>query len=687
MSHSFKPPTQGETLLNLLRWRANHQSHQRAYTFLVDGEIEAVHLTYANLERQARAIGAWLQQKNAAGQPILLLYSPGLDFIAALFACFYAGAIAVPAYPPPLNRNSARLAAIMANTQAKIFLTTTAMLTQIQRQMAEIPAVKDLSWLTTDTWPVEMADTWAEVNPKADTLALLQYTSGSTATPKGVMVTHGNIIQNLDRVVQTAGFEPDRHREGVSWLPPYHDLGLIGFVFLGIYSGRPFTLMSPLAFIQKPLRWLQAISRLRASYSAGPNFAYNLCVDKITPEQRAELDLSCWKIAIVGADPICCETLERFAHTFAPYGFRQQAFYPSYGLAEATLVVSGGLQSALPVTCTVQAEALKNRRVIITSPKETDSQTLVGCGRSLVGQNVLIVDPQTLRPCPPDQIGEIWVAGPSVARGYWRQPEETQHTFQARLAGGNGQFLRTGDLGFVQEGELFITGRLKDLIIIRGCNYYPQDIEKIVKASHPALGPRGGAAFSVEIDHQEQLVIVWEVERRHRSVDVNSVAEAVRGAVAQTFELETYAVVLLKPGHLPKTTSGKIQRYQCRKQFLENTLPVIGINIQPQQKNLPQAKTLTGDTVDHPGHQQLQQQLEEQVRTQLAEFLKVPPDQIDWQRSIQTLGLGSLHATAVKYHLEENFGIALSPEMFFEDITLGQFVSKIASQTTSERGN
>jgi 8-amino-7-oxononanoate synthase len=658
---------QAKTLVDLLQRRAIEQPGQRAYTFLLDGETDAVSLTYAELDQQARAIAAWLQQQDAVGEPVLLLYPPGLEFIAALFGCFYAGTIAVPAYPPQLNRNSARLAAIVDNAQARLCLTTTPTLTQLQRWLEQIPQLKNLQSLTTDAALPEPADNWLESEIAPDTLAFLQYTSGSTAMPKGVMVTHHNIMCNLGLVIQTSGFEPENHREGVSWLPPYHDLGLVGFIFLGIYTGRPFTLMSPVAFMQKPARWLQAISHAQATYSGGPNFAYDLCVEKITPAQRAELDLSSWEIAIVGADPVRAKTLARFAAAFAPCGFRKEAFYPSYGMAEATLVISGGLQSAAPVTCTVQTQALNNNQVIVTAEQEPGSQTLVGCGHVLREQKVVIVDPQTLIPCPPDQVGEIWASGPSVAQGYWRQPEETKQAFQAYLASGEGPFLRTGDLGFFYQEELFIAGRLKDLIIIRGQNYHPHDLERVAEASHSALLPNGGAAFSVDIEGDERLVIVFELKRRRREINPDEVAGAIRQAIAKKYGLHVETVLLLKPGGLPKTSSGKVQRHLCREKFLTGTLPVLGRSQQSQA---------SGDSTSAVGPQT---ELVNVFAAQIAQTLGLSPAAIDPHQPMNTLGIDSLKAVTLQTLLETKYGLRLSLEEFMAlaELSLVQIAAQI----------
>ncbi|MBN1995560.1 MAG: aminotransferase class I/II-fold pyridoxal phosphate-dependent enzyme [Anaerolineae bacterium] len=670
---------QTKTLVDLLQQRAAEHPHQRAYTFLRDGETDAVALTYGELDQRARAIAAWLQQQKVTGQPVLLLYPPGLDFIAALFGCFYAGAMAVPAYPPQLNRNSARLSAIMNNAQAKLFLTNTATIPQLERWAGQIPLLKTMDRLNTDNRSPELADTWSAPELKPDTLAFLQYTSGSTALPKGVMVTHANIINNLKLVIQTAGFEPESHHEGVSWLPPYHDLGLIGFIFLGVYTGRPFTLMSPVAFLQKPLRWLQAISRTRATYSAGPNFAYDLCVEKITPAQRAALDLSSWEIAIVGADPIRHKTLARFAATFGPCGFRKQAFYPSYGMAEATLVISGGLQAALPVTCTVQTEALKNNQIIVTHAEAPGNQTLVGCGRPLAEQKVIIVDPHTLTPCPPDKVGEIWVSGPGVTQGYWHQPEETTHTFRAYLSNREGPFLRTGDLGFLQDGELFIAGRLKDLIIIRGQNYHPQDLELTAAASHPALQPTGGAAFSVDAGDEEKLVITFELKRRQRQADPVEVAGAIRRAIAAEYGLHVETVVLLKPGGLPKTASGKTQRYLCREKFLAGTLTILSVDTLSQP---PASASMAKNGFVTAGEQN-QTSLAQALRTEIAQTLGLSPEMIDPHQPMSALGIDSLKAITLQTLLETKYGVTLSLETFLElaELSIAQIAAHLEAGT------
>lgn len=562
------------TFVDLLDYRAKNQPERKAYTFLQDGETEVGKLTYKELDRQARAIASQLQNLDVAGCRALLLYPPGLEFIAAFFGCLYAGVVAVPAYPPRRNQNMSRLQAIVTDAQATVALTTTSLLGDIETRFSESPELSELRWLATDSIATDLAQAWQKPDVSGDTLAFLQYTSGSTGTPKGVMVSHGNLWHNSGLIQKCFADTPESM--GVSWLPPYHDMGLIGGVLQPLYVGAPTILMSPVAFMQRPFRWLEAISRCKATTSGGPNFAYDVCSRKITPEQLASLDLSSWEVAFTGAEPVRAETLEQFAATFAPCGFRKEAFLPCYGMAETTLIVSGGLKTNLPVTRKVDGAALEQNRVVVAKGKEESIRTTVGCGQCLE-QNTLIVDPETLTPCLENQVGEIWVLGPSVAQGYWNQPEETTKMFQAYLADTKeGPFLRTGDLGFVQDGELFITGRLKDVIIIRGQNHYPQDIELTVERSHPALRPGCGAAFSVDVKGQERLVIVQEVERSYlRKLNVNEVVSAIRQAVAAQHSLQIYATVLVKTGSIPKTSSGKIQRYACRSGFLAGSLNVI----------------------------------------------------------------------------------------------------------------
>ncbi|MEM9905984.1 MAG: fatty acyl-AMP ligase, partial [Cyanobacteria bacterium P01_D01_bin.44] len=572
LDSSFGVASQCSTFVDLLELRAHEQPDSLAYTFLnhgeTHGETEDSRLSYRELSERVKAIAARLQSIQATGERALLLYPPGLDFVAAFLGCLYAGVIAVPAYPPRKNQNLSRLQTIVADSQASVLLTTDAYLNRINQWLAQESQFSDLHWLATDTIDVAPPSDWQRLEIKSDQLAFLQYTSGSTGEPKGVMVTQGNLMHNSAAIHWCFGH--DAVSRGVIWLPPYHDMGLIGGVLQPLYGGFPVVLMSPVDFLQKPMRWLRAISHYGATTSGGPNFAYDLCVRRLKPEQLTDLDLSSWQVAFTGAEPVRAETLDQFAQTFEPFGFRREAFYPCYGMAETTLIVSGGDHKTAPVLKTIETDPLERHQVVDCQHQNREGvQTVTGCGQSLPDQIVAIVNPDTLLPCSPDQVGEVWVAGPSIAQGYWNKPQETQAAFGHRLSDtGNIPFLRTGDLGFLDNDELFITGRIKDIIIIRGQNYYPQDIELTVENSHPALRLNSGAVFSVTDKGQERLVVVHEVERTYlRKLDVPTVTGNIRQAVAANHNLQTYATILVKPGSIPKTSSGKIRRRACKAAF------------------------------------------------------------------------------------------------------------------------
>ncbi len=561
-------------LVDLLRHRAMHQATDRAYTYLVDGEDEEINITYQQLDEQARAIAVWLMSLGLSGERALLLYPAGLEFIAAFFGCLYAGVVAVPAYPPRRNRSMTRIQAIVDDAEAKVALTTAPVLERVQLVLDETPNLKRLTWLPTDQVSAGLAEQWRTPDVHGDTLAFLQYTSGSTGTPKGVVLTHANLMHNSATIAYA--FEHTRSGKGVFWLPSYHDMGLIGGILQPLYIGQANVLLSPITFLQKPYRWLKAISKYRATISGGPNFSYDLCVRKVTPEQISTLDLSRWQLAFNGAEPVRAETIEQFSKMFAPCGFRREAFYPCYGMAEATLLVSGGFRSAPAVVRSFDGRALVNHQVVDAPSDEEGVVELVGCGGNLLDQRIVVADPHTMSSLSGEEVGEVWVAGPSVAQGYWNRREETERTFRAYLADtGEGPFLRTGDLGFLKDGELFITGRIKDLIIIRGLNHYPQDIEATASKSHPRLRHGQAAALVCQVEGRERLIIIHEIERRQNR-DLEPVYEAVRREVAAEHELNVESIVLIKAGSIPKTSSGKIQRHACRQAFLDGTLEVVG---------------------------------------------------------------------------------------------------------------
>ena len=671
------------TIVEILRWRGHYQPDRDAYIFLDDKAAQA-HLTYDQLDRQARAIGAQLQSLGLSGERTLLLYPPGLEFIAALLGCLYAGVVAVPAYPPRPNRPMPRLQAIVADAQAGSVLTTATILSNVERRFEAMPDLASLHWLASDDIPVNGGANWRAPIITGDTLALLQYTSGSTSSPKGVMISHSNVMHNL--TLMRHGFQIDHSSRGVFWLPGYHDMGLIGAILEPLYLGSAPILMSPASFFQRPVCWLEAMTRFKATIGGGPNFAYDLCVDKITPEQRATLDLSNWQLAFCGAEPVHFETLERFANTFAACGFRREAFYPCYGLAEGTLFVSGGVGPAQPKLQTVQETGLAQNRIIEAAAGEANAKTLVGCGQALLDQKIIIVHPETMAQCPPDQVGEIWVSGPSVAQGYWNRPEETERVFRAYLADtGEGPFLRTGDLGFLHGGELFMTGRLKDLIIIRGRNYYPQDIELTVEQSHPALRPGCGAAFAVEVGGEERLVVTQEIKRTYRrTLDVDQIIGAIRKAVAAQHEIQVYAVWLLKTGQIPKTSSGKIQRHACRAGFMANSLEVVGAGVLGHIDHVTEPETGAPDESGLSAEAQPRLRLEGELRNGIARILGLAPAQLDLEQPFNTLGLDSLRAVEIKNYIEANFNLELPLETLLEEISITRLAAWIRAGVTGQ---
>jgi acyl-CoA synthetase (AMP-forming)/AMP-acid ligase II len=563
---------------DLLQWRAYRQSDETVYTFLLDGETQEVSISYRELDQKARSVAARLQETTQPGERVLLLYPSGLEYIVAFLGCLYAGVVAVPMYPPRFvrsDRSWPRLLAIKHDTRATTVLTISALLQNTETLFKELLGVQGLQFLTTDTCDPMAASQWVRPDVTQDSLAFLQYTSGSTGAPRGVMVTHGNLFHNY-RMLHGFG-QLHTGEIIVSWLPLYHDMGLIGNILYPIYAGARVVLMAPVAFLQRPLRWLQAISRYQAVCSGGPNFAYDMCVRKITEEQSATLDLSCWQMAFCGSEPVRPATLERFAETFAACGFRREALSPSYGLAEATLFVTGTDKRTLPHLCYVEEEALQANRVVPSLLDGAGKKALISNGLAHADEMLRIVDPHTLRVCEPDQVGEIWVASPSLALGYWNKPNETAKAFQFYTSDtGEGPFLRTGDLGFLWENELYLTGRCKDLIIIRGRNLYPQDIELTVAQSHEVLRADAGAAFSVDIQGEEQLVVINEVERTYRYVDIKTVMNSAVRAIAETYEIQPYRVLFIKMGTLPRTSSGKVQRHLARLRYQAGELETVG---------------------------------------------------------------------------------------------------------------
>jgi len=683
MSH-----TDFSDLVGCLQWRSQNQSCQRAITFLLDGELQESHLSYADLDLQARAIAAQLQSLAPTGSRVLLCYPSSLEFVTGFLGCLYGGMIAVPVSPPKRSQFQSRLMSIVFDAQPAIVMTTGDLLENIQQSWLSIPNLPMVQWVASDRLTVDLnlasnlASQWQKVNLQADSLAFLQYTSGSTGQPKGVMVSHANLMQN-SAYIQTA-FELNQTSVSVSWLPNFHDMGLIDGIIQPLYTGFLGVLMSPTSFLQKPIRWLDAISRYRATHSGGPNQGYELCIRKINAEQvsQSQIDLSCWQSAYTGAEPIRRATLEQFASRFSPFGFQSKFFYPCYGMAESTLMISGGAVNGEPVYCAIAAEALTQKQVVIVDDDAPDAKHLVSVGNTWLDTKMAIVNPETSQgtftECNPDQVGEIWISGSSVALGYWQNREATKATFQALLSDRPEHWLRTGDLGFVRDGELFVTGRLKDLLILWGRNHYPQDIELTVQNSHPSLRIDAGAAFSIEVNHQttiqESLVIVQEVERSAlRNLDVDAIMSAIRQAVSEQHEISVFAIALIKPASISKTSSGKIQRHACREQFLAGSLAIVAQwtnpNIEDTESSSPSSSgssstdTLTEDTLT-------EEAILEWLLGRIAQALNIDPDDINVDVSLFSYGIDSSVLLNLTADLSDWIGHQLKPTLFWEYPTI-----------------
>lgn len=558
-----------DTLVEVLRTRAAHEPEREALVFLRDGEGDAVSWSYGDLGSKAARIASALATRAGPGERVMLLYPPGPEMFAALFGSFMAGTIAVPAYPPDparLDQTLSRLVAITRDAGA-----TLACSTSMGCSLGSALPGIDLTWVATDALDegggaaAQRISEQSGTDPGSEDIAILQYTSGSTGDPKGVRVSHANILANLALIHE--GVQQDRGGCAVLWLPPYHDMGLLNTLYAVAVGFRCVT-MSPLHFLHRPARWLSAISRHRATYSGGPNFAYDLCVRRV--RDTAGLDLSSWQVAFNGAEPVRRDTLRRFSAAFAEAGFRPEAHYPCYGLAEATVAVSGGTVAGGARTLWLSREALSRGAVERIPEGAPNGTAVVGCGRTQSRHRLRIVDPERRVRLPSDRIGEIWVAGPSVACGYHGRAGESREVFTADLGEDRG-YLRTGDLGFIDGDELFVVGRLKDVIILRGKNHHPPDLERTIEQWVTAIRPGCTAAIAAQRHGEEGLVILAEVGRRGDAPlpapALAAVTERVKNALAAEHGLAAIDVRLLPPGRLPKTSSGKLRRALCRRLY------------------------------------------------------------------------------------------------------------------------
>jgi 8-amino-7-oxononanoate synthase len=648
------------SIIGLLQQHAEAKPDEAVFTFLRDQDRQQV--TFRELERRAAGVASALGAVCQPGDRAALLFPYGPDFIASFLGCLGAGVVAVPLYPP--SRSSRSLdttAAAIRDCGATVVLTTSSAVDPLRERFHGIDLGGRIRWLCSDE--ASPIGTAFVPPPADDAVAFLQYTSGSTGTPKGVMVSHLNLLTNVDMLASASGF--DQASVGVSWLPPYHDMGLIGGLLTPIAVGFHTALMAPTSFLQRPIRWLHAITEFGATGTGGPNFGYELCVSKISDDDARDLSLGTLQVAYNGAEPISADTLDRFATKFAPHGFNRSAFFPCYGLAEATLFVAGtGHGNGFSV---LDPKSAGDARA--ADGGEAGLHCLVSCGQSFGETEIRIVEPDTGRTLSEKQTGEIWVKGPSVAAGYWRNPEASAETFNATLTDeGTTGWLRTGDLGFVQDTRLYVSGREKDLLIIRGRNYYPQDIEWTVQASHESLQPNAVAAFSVQIDGEERLIVAAELQRSAlKSIDPDAVFAAIRRSISENHELQAFSIILLKSGGLPKTTSGKVRRRQCKAEFSGESWPTYAAWRLGDASNMRQSDPhpVMGSSNSSSLHV-----IREWLLANAADALGIAAGDLDLNKSLRDYGLDSFQAATISGEFSEQFGFAVEPEIFdrFDDL-------------------
>jgi acyl-CoA synthetase (AMP-forming)/AMP-acid ligase II/acyl carrier protein len=645
----------------LQRHTSQRPDHQIVSFLDEEGSVQRV-WTFGELDRRARSIAAYLQSLALAGRPVVVVFPSGLDFIAAFCGCLYAGAIAVPTSLPRPHGTDERMQAILEDSGARYILTSSRHRKILERH---VPAGSGISVVATDTL-ADGSDDWKPVQTTSDQLAFVQYTSGSTRTPRGVMISHGNFSANLESLQEMLRTSSDS--VGVSWLPLFHDMGLIAGVFEPLWVGYPVYLMAPATFIQSPLRWLQAISRFRGTVCGGPNFAYQACADAAKTSNVGGMDLSCWELAWNGAEPVRASTLSQFNAAFGPAGFRAESLTPSFGLAEATLLVTSNNGTVAPRELLVDEPALRNGHVLPCGEGNPNAKRRVGSGRPDSRTDVRIVQPETLREVDKNAVGEIWVRNSSVGQGYWKKPEESASVFGARLESGEGPFLRTGDLGFLHEGELFVTGRLKDVLVIRGVNYYPEDIEYTIESSHATLRPDASAVVGLEHGGSVQLIAVLEVRRDFwRTLDANEVFEHIRRAVAREHQLALHGIVLLKPFGLPKTSSGKIRRARCRSLLEEQGLPVLHEWYASGATGAP--IDFNGEPLTHPGV--LERRLMDWLQRELV------LSNLSWKTPLMDLGIDSLRGVELAQALATAFNYSFPPTLLIEYPTIEALASAI----------
>ncbi|MFT6271071.1 MAG: acyl-CoA synthetase (AMP-forming)/AMP-acid ligase II/acyl carrier protein [Alphaproteobacteria bacterium] len=669
-----------KNLIEILQSRAKETPAKIIYRYVSDENIEPLTLTYTELDKEARIIAAKLLLHCKKGERVLMLYPSGLAFIKAFWGCLYAGVIAVPASPPRRNQKPYGLKSIINDADIQMVLSTKQYYHLTKRQFETDDDLKQLHWLKTDdALPPKLADI-ATVYGDQD-IAFLQYTSGSTGDPKGVIITHKNIMSNME--VIKLSFGHNEQSVGCSWLPHFHDMGLIGGVLQPLYVGFTVTLLSPTYFLQKPIRWLQIISLYGATTSGGPNFAYDLCVKHTQPKELESLDLSRWQVAFNGAEPVRATSLASFNKKFGPYGFNPASHYPCYGMAETTLLISGGHHLLPPKILTIDRVSLQNGMINVTDEGD-HSLAIVSNGTCRSDHKLMIVAPGTQQRLKEGLVGEVLVKGSSVALGYWNKPEQTQAIFNAFGQNNNavdGQYFRTGDLGFVQDGELYICGREKDIVIVRGCNYYPQDIEHEIASANPALADNASAVFSVLVGHDEKLVLVQEIKRTQlRSLDVLEVFTSVQNKMAEVFELQFHDIVLLKPGRFLKTSSGKINRQANKKAYESCEFGILGswqdLNMQSSGNDI-ELERFCNEYYATISDENALGYIKGCIRYEISKLLNINDNLIDTTRPLMSLGADSLELTRFRSLLNEHFQFNVTIESLIELNSINALAAQI----------
>jgi acyl-CoA synthetase (AMP-forming)/AMP-acid ligase II/acyl carrier protein len=656
--------TYTEVIKNRTKTNPNHV----VFRFLEDGVNESESFTYGQLDRKSKSVAASLQESGQKGDTVLLLFQPNLSYVASLYACFYSGFIAVPAYPPRRNRGIERIYTIIADSKAKICLISRQVYTDIQRNFKDNELFENLKWIIYEDVCEGFTSKFFDVDIFSDDIALLQYTSGSTGQPKGVMISQLNLLYNSEYIRQS--FNVSKESVGVHWLPLFHDMGLIGGILQAAYAGGVNINMPPMAFLKNPLNWLKAIEKYGGTIAGGPNFTYDYCIQKTSVEEREKLDLSKIDVFFCGAEPIRKSTYDQFLKEFSPSGVRPEQLLSCYGMAETTLIVTGAHSYEKPKYLAVDSTNLSVNTIKLSDENDPNAMIIVGCGHTLMETVVEIVNPKSNKLCASNEVGEIWVSGPTIALGYWDKSEETERNYSAKIVGSNsGQFLRTGDLGFMRDGELYVTGRLKDMIIIRGVNYYPADIEQSIQKTIPEIRTNGGAAFPVNKNNQERLVIVQELERTAmRGVDQTSIIDGIREIIATEFEIDIYSIVLIRAGSLPMTSSGKIQHRQTKYEYLNSDLSIVSewVNEDTDISNFSITETIAPT--------------EESLREWLIQWImrnqSLEREEIDLDKNIMTFGIDSLAAVTLETEISKQFGFQWHLSSFILNPTINMLVDE-----------